>query len=346
VVTHEGRRDTAKFQTKREALEWESGKRSELKASKRQQGDMDLMTFCTKYLDYSKRFDRKTYLEKRSVCRRFMETRASETSVGRVTEEMVLAFLDRRAEEKSANASNKDRKNLLAMWHWGEEILRMTYNPVFRIKRRAHHRETQYVPPAEDVLRVLAAATREERVFLKCYIHTGARKSEIFRWLWHEDINLERRQYRLGTRKTRDGSMEYEWFPMPDDLYAELTWWWKNRPVRETPYVFVSSSGRHYGKPFTARQGFMHGICKRAGVRPFGFHALRRFFASLLADSDKVSTKTIQRLLRHKSFHTTERYIKHLNTDLKASLDVIGESLSKIHPSHTPKEEGVSEDND
>jgi hypothetical protein len=207
-------------------------------------------------LDYSRRFDNKTYLEKRFLCRRLIGEWGSDLLVNAVTEEMILTFLDKRAQDQSANASNKDRKNLLAMWHWGQDILRVPDNPIEKIKKRRHDREPQYVPPPEDVLKVLLVTTREERVFLLCYVHTGARKTEIFRWTWHEDINLERRQYRLGTHKTADGSMEYEWFPIPDDLYDELVWWWKERPVKDTPYVFVSTSNRFYGRHFTSRHQF------------------------------------------------------------------------------------------
>jgi len=64
----------------------------------------------------------------------------------------------------------------------------------------------------------------------------------------------------------------------------------------------------------------MLGLCKRAGVQGFGFHALRRFFASRLADMGK-STNTIRRMLRHKNVSTTERYIQNINDDLAGVTD-------------------------
>jgi integrase len=100
--------------------------------------------------------------------------------------------------------------------------------------------------------------------------------------------------------------MEYEWLPMSDELYDELWSWWKTRPIKDTPYVFVSTSNRHYGKPFTTHRRFMKGLCERAGIKTFGFHALRRYVASCLADTHKGSAKTIQRILRHKNVTTTK----------------------------------------
>jgi integrase len=178
----------------------------------------------------------------------------------------------------------------------------------------------QIAPPTEHILKVLAAANREERIFLNCYLQTCARRSEIFRWTWAEDINFEKREVRLGTRKTRDGSTEYEWLPMSNELHDELWSWWKNRPIKDTHYVFVSTSNRHYGKPCTTRRQLMKGLCKRAGVKSFGFCALRRHVASLLADTHKVSAKTIQQILRHKNVTTTKRHIHTINRDLGATM--------------------------
>ena len=115
-------------------------------------------------------------------------------------------------------------------------ILGLDNNPMAKIKRLPHDRAPQYTPPTEHILKVLAAANREERIFLNCYLQTGARRSEIFRWTWAEGINFEKREVRLGTRKRRDGSMEYEWLPMSDELHDELWSWWKTRPIKDSPY--------------------------------------------------------------------------------------------------------------
>ncbi len=68
----------------------------------------------------------------------------------------------------------------------------------------------------------------------------------------------------------------------------------------------------------------MKGLCKRAGVKDFGFHALRRYVASVLADTHKVSAKTIQVILRHKSITTTEKYIHNINRDLRGTMNLLG----------------------
>jgi integrase len=67
----------------------------------------------------------------------------------------------------------------------------------------------------------------------------------------------------------------------------------------------------------------MKGLCKKAGIKSFGFHALRRYVASVLADTHKLSSKRIQRILRHNSIHTTELYIQNLNDDMRDDLNLL-----------------------
>jgi integrase len=331
VVTRDGTRYQALLTTKREAVAWEGAKRKELmESAKRRREGMDLMTFCTKYLDDSSgRVTHKTYDEKQGLCRRILEVWGANCLVDDVTPDMVLSYLQARSRTTSNNASNKDRKNLLAMWNWGEEILDLQTNPISKTKKLPHDRAVQYVPPEQDVLKVLIAARRDEKVLLDCFLLTGARRSEILRWTWADDINFDHGKVRLGTRKTRDGSMEYEWVPMADELHESLFWWWTNRPEKESPYVFPffyhpdTKDNNWKGEQRAAR--WLRALCKGAGVTPFGFHALRRYVASMLADKHKVSAKTIQRVLRHKNLATTERYIKQLNPDLKGTLELLSE---------------------
>jgi integrase len=329
-VTHKGQRYTSLHSTKSAALAWESEKRKGLKAAKTLHEGLDLLIFCSKYRIYAKRFSRKNYVEKKKLIKRLLRKWGGTMLVEDISSDMLLSYLQEQRTARSPNAANKDRKHILAMWNFGKKFVGIRDNPVSVIDKFSHDRSVQYTPPSEDVLKVLAAADRNQSVLLLAYIYTGARRSEIFRWTWVEDINLEKKAYRLGTKKTRDGSMSHEWFPMPEELHAELSWWWQNRTFKDSPYVFTDDQpGPHYGKPHTTRRRLMAGLCKRAKVKPFGFHALRRFFASRLADLGK-STNTIRRMLRHKNVATTERYIQNINNDLKGvTSGILGEKGTK-----------------
>ena len=330
-VKWQGRVYRADFPSRRAAAEWEVNKRRELREQSQAptQTVMDLETLSNEYLDHTRiHCVPHTYEKKKRICKRLLK-HVGNLSVDEVTPKAIQEYLNHQARTVSTSCYNEDYAHLRAMWSWAMDILDLQINPFAKVKRLAHDRRPQYCPPTADILKVLAVATREELVFLSAYLQTGARKSEVLRWTWAEDVNFEKREVRLGTRKTRDGSMEYEWLPMNDDLYEQLWWWWNHRPIKESQLVFPSTHPLYYGQQFTSRHQFVKRLCKRAGVREFGFHALRRYVASVLADTHKVSSKTIQRILRHKNLSTTERYIKKINDDLEATMNLLGKKGSQ-----------------
>lgn len=110
---------------------------------------------------------------------------------------------------------------------------------------------------------------------------------------------------------------------MSDDVHDSLKWWWDNRTFRDSPHVFMDDQpGPHYGQPYSERRRFMAGLCDRAGVKPFGFHAVRRFVASVFADTHKISMKKIQYILGHSNVMTTERYVYNIDKDLKDTMNL------------------------
>ena len=70
----------------------------------------------------------------------------------------------------------------------------------------------------------------------------------------------------------------------------------------------------------------MAGLCKRAGVKKFGFHALRRFVASVL-DSKNVPLKQIQLILGHSKPTTTDRYLADIRRGQELYMEKISEAL-------------------
>lgn len=135
-------------------------------------------------------------------------------------------------------------------------------------------------------------------------LHTAARRGELFRLSW-PDIDFKAGTIRLGTRKTASGGLEYATLPMTSKLHQELS----NLRARGVKSMLVFC--QEDGEPFTSRQHYMERLCKRAGVRPFGFHAIRHLSASILA-REGIDIPTIQAVLRHKSPNTTARYLHSL----------------------------------
>ena len=76
---------------------------------------------------------------------------------------MVIKHLEDRARKASNNAWNRDRKNLLAMFNWFRKIHGVTHNPVINIDRLPEERKIEYIPPSEDI----------DKVMMACRVRTG-----------------------------------------------------------------------------------------------------------------------------------------------------------------------------
>lgn len=335
-VKKNGSRQQALFDTKAEALDWESKTRKELDREAGQTGTgFSLLEWSDDYLDFSKqRHGKRTYNEKRDVFRRFFKTIPPDTPVPKLRPKDALSYLQRQAEKRSGYAVNKDRKNLLTAWAWGMKYHGFPPNPFATVDKFPEVRSPRYVPPEDDFEKVFALSEGQDRLMLLTLLHTAARRSEIFRLRWDE-ADFKNNRLRLWTSKRRGGDREYDWLPMTTELKESLLWWWENRPIKTTPFVFVSLDNTpfceaYYGQPFTQRNHFMGKLCERAGVKPFGFHAIRHLTASWLYRKGHP-VATIQAILRHKSPSTTERYLRSLGLeDTREALESMSLGTAKV----------------
>lgn len=270
-----------------------------------------LIEWAGAYLDHSKAHHiHNTYQEKVKAFRYLFRLSVSPSlPVGALTRLDVIKHFQALSEAgRSGRAINNDRKNLVAAWNWGVKNLPgfPATNP-FLVDRFAEERRPRYVPPIADFWAVLAHVEGlQDRLFLLCLLFFAARRAELFH-LKVDDVDLGRRQVRLATRKRRDGSLEYDLVPIADPVLPALT----EHLGRLSGGVWVFPNPRT-GKPYVDRKRWMERLCASAGVRPFGFHALRHLAASIMADH-AVPMVQIQQVLRHKRMTTTERYIRSLS---------------------------------
>ena len=82
----------------------------------------------------------------------------------------------------------------------------------------------------------------------------------------------------------------------------------------------------HLGQPFRQRRHFMRELCERAGVRPFGFHAIRHKSAAIAFM--ELGLNAAQILMGHYRASTTDRYTKSagLYTDQEEIVTALGDS--------------------
>lgn len=265
---------------------------------------------------------RNTYVEYRTCLANFYNW-CSKESVGdvfSVDTDLCRRFLSCRALSVSKNAYNDSRQKLANFFKWLFEEKGIPVNPMLRIKPLAicaEKRPKRLVDP-RDILKVIMAADGQIRRLLQAYwLSGGARKSEILRWTWSEDINFEKRWVRLGTMKSRGGQMVYKKVYMNDDLFRALMDQWRARHP-SSPWVWTYRKeelprllARLDGSPIRGSNlhKIVRALCDKAGVRPFTPHDIRHSVAHYLADEQKLGIKRVQEVLRHMRQSTTEIYL-------------------------------------
>jgi integrase len=74
----------------------------------------------------------------------------------------------------------------------------------------------------------------------------------------------------------------------------------------------------------------MKRLCDKAGVKRFGFHAIRHLSASILHKLG-YEVAVIQLILRHKSPGTTERYLRSIGLErVRDALEDLSQGKGKV----------------
>ena len=291
------------------------------------------LTASNEYLDHGqRRLAAKTFKYKRYVFQSFLAY-AGDLPLPDITPALIESYL--RTRHSNVNY-NRHRKDLCALFAWAWRREYMPQNPCIYIDKLPEPRYSRQIPTPEEMAAILLAAG-SGRPFMLTLYHTMARVDEILRLRW-EDVNFEGRAVTLWTRKRQDGSWASDLIPMNQVLYDTL--WGLYQSKAHAEWVFVNP---RTGTRFMHRPKLMRGVCRRAGVRHFGFHAIRHYVASYLADTKKFSVARLSKLLRHQSKQTTERYLQLIDPSLREVMEALAEGGSaKAHAkAHAENKNGL-----
>lgn len=329
---------------RRKAILWEEKEKERLQEENQKTIPTVSLTmgdWATAYLDDAqRRGTRGNYQIKRVAFRRLAAHLGGDLPLADFTPALALAFLQKRYDQQSGYSANRDRNNLSRAWEWGRKFLDgfpNLANPFLLVDRFKEERQPRYVPPEEDFDRVLDLAQGQDRVMLLTFINLAARRSEVFRLKW-TDLDFRQNVVRLVTGKTKDSLERVDHIPMSTQLRRTLLQWWEERSIH-SEYVFTMledayAAGHAPGDPFTSRCHFMRRICQRAGVEPFGFHAIRHLSAVILYKAGEPLSK-IQKILRHRNATTTNRYLESLGfqlEEIRQSVEVLARGPAEVIP--------------
>jgi integrase len=216
-----------------------------------------------------------------------------------ITRDDVETYLNQIA-KKSHYTANRYLNRIKALFNFGIEREWFTYNPAGKIKPYPVATRKKYIPPMEDIIKFLQQANEIDRCYLLMVIQTMARIREINRLKW-EDIQED--YLTLYTRKSKNSNLEPRDIPL-NEVLKELI---KKIP-KKGEYVFINPRTK---TKYEYRDKFIKTLCLKAGVKPFMYHNLRHFGATLLS-SGGTGTSDIQGLLGHSRASTTDLYLQSL----------------------------------
>lgn len=252
------------FQTKSEALEWEENEKYKIRHPENLEVKTTPLTFAqvsNEYLQtYASDFHQEnTYRQKAFVYRTFitflqedpviedltppnitkyLKTRKDVNNLARLDEKDLtveqkdflkeFSFLVKRRGSDGNKVANRDLKEFKALFAWANLQTIIQHNPVINLKPYPEEEKLRYIPPVEDIDRVILVATDFELDFIQTVYHTLGRLSEILRLAW-KDINFEKRMVKLRTRKRKGGQIQSDLVPMSETLFMCLNKRWHER---------------------------------------------------------------------------------------------------------------------
>lgn len=190
-------------------------------------------------------------------------------------------------------------------------------------RRKAEHRTTFFT--IEQLRQVAQAAIdpyRMEALSDNIWMlgGTGMRLGELFK-LTAEDIDLDTRRIHIGGRPgfVTKGK-NYRWITLIDPLIPILEKRFEYR--RENVPLFAND----FGSVTSLRRAF-NKVRDYCGFPPrYSFHALRRGFASILAELG-VPDSQIQDMMGHANFETTRNYIQVADKSKVQAIDKLNDYL-------------------
>ncbi len=306
----------------------------EEKARQKAQTQIDLeklFSWGDTYLEHAKRtVTHQTYVGKQLVMRDFFAfcNKQKILSVEDITTAKCYTFLSKINDTRGGHVANMYRRNMLAAWTWGMDFVEdfpQIRSPIQKIKNFIVEKKDRYVPSDEDIVKVFDVAKGQDLVILFMLYFTGARKGEVFRLMW-DDIDLTNQTIRLKDNKAGNGQGRVRWIHMHPNLVQALMWWEKVRPCKVNNVFMQTHSKSCMGDAFKHRKHFMKRLCSKAGVQPFGFHAIRHKAAAVTFMESGLNAA--QTLMGHYRATTTDIYTKSagLYSDQSDILCALGSS--------------------
>ncbi|GFM36904.1 tyrosine-type recombinase/integrase [Desulfovibrio psychrotolerans] len=320
-----GKQYSQVVKTKREGEEWIVQERKLLKAQCPVPKRLMYSDAARRYLcDCKARMQPTTVAEKYAHLTEFGTYTGGDIAVEGVTVSFAKKFIAHTQAEKGNKSANRRLRTMKACWNWFKD--EQPDNPWKNISMYPEEEVAKYVPPPEDVAAVRLAAAPWQQQFLDVLLTTGARLGEIMNLTW-EDVNLERKRLSLWTRKRKGGAKQSRILPISPKCLPIFKQLWEERD-RQSRFVFTNpETGGQFTKLQPRLRYMLERLCRKVGVKPFGFHSLRHYVSQRLMDSGKATLTDIQLLLGHQRATTTDIYLRSLSSSISHLAEILDEEV-------------------
>jgi len=282
--------------------------------------------FCERFLSWYKvQNSKKSYNDYECLFNSTIIPYFKDYYINDISTEMIEKYKIKRSETIKPASVNKELTALKHLFNKAIEWGYLRENPVAIVKKLKVSQKKYRFLSLEEINLVLENCPEYLYPILLTGIHTGLRKSELFRLEW-SDIDFERGVLTV-TAKGEEHTKSYlnREIPMTSQLIDCL----KAIP-RVSNWVFIKENGDRYAG-YIKRS--LKTAVKRAGIKAFTLHDLRHTFASHLV-MDGVDLPTVQKLMGHADISTTMIYA-HLAPDhLKNAIDRLSSRFNGTNLAH------------
>jgi integrase len=340
--TLKGERHTeAWFKTRKEAAQAEAKRKEELNTPRPMESeiptDMAFLDLLNTRLDFIEAYKTRSYYEDNRYLFQRLAQRWGKLDIRGISSSMIQQYILDRAKH-SHYAANYDLRLLKALFNHAIRIKIIKENPVAGVPFLPVEKKTKYVPPIEDIDKVIKIADPDTQDYLWVIRESMGRMGEINRLTWN-DVDLLNRFVTLFTRKKKGGHLTPRKVPMTGKLHEILSRRYQTRD-KEKPWVFwvrywCRKTNQWKEGPYQDRKKIMATLCRKAGVKYFRFHALRHAGASIM-DNSNVPIVAIQEILGHENRTTTEIYLHSVSGAARQAMAVYEAARRNSHTeSHT-----------
>lgn len=276
---------------------------ADAREARRREDALRFEAVAARYLEWSAIHRPRSQRFRASVLRQLCATFGT-IPIPRITRGHVEAYLKQRATEVSPATVNHDRGILNHVFVMAERWGLVTHNPVATTDRLPDRSGNPRPLTLAEEKQLFAALPTRWHVWVTMALHTGLRLGELRTQRW-EHVDLA-----SGTLQvTQSKSGKREVLPLNDVAFAVLA----GLPqASELGFPDIPVKLSHLFRHYARRAGLPEDI---------HFHSLRHTYVSRLAPHCGVPT--LMALARHRSYQTTQRYLKIEDERLRDVVQVL-----------------------